>query len=449
MADNTKPRASWSSKFGFILAAAGSAVGLGNIWRFPFVTGENGGAAFLIIYLIAIFLVGYPLTVTEMTLGRKGRKNPVGVFNSLAPGTPWWLIGALGIFTAFVVLSFYSVVAGWSLAYVVKALEGFTPDMKFGDMFQDHTSRILAPTLWHLLFMIITISILSIGIRKGIQRAVEFLMPILIVILVLIVVRAVTLEGAGEGLSFFLLPDFGVVNSQTFLDAIAQAFFTLSLGMGSLITYGSYLSDDDEIPGSAAYVAGVDVALAIIAGLAIFPAVFALGMDPAEGAPLVFVTLPGVFAQMPLGEIFGVLFFILLSIAALTSALSLLEVVVSYLIDEHRWKRTRAALLGGGIIFLTGLPPLLGYSLLEEFSFLGNDVLETYDWFANSIFLPLGGLLTSIFAGHVWGSRNTVKEANKGKALFNMGMVFELLLKYIVPLFIFIVLVAGVIRDIW
>ncbi|MCK8824654.1 sodium-dependent transporter [Fuchsiella alkaliacetigena] len=437
-------RENWTSRLGFILAAAGSAVGLGNIWRFPYVAGTNGGAAFLVLYLIAIVLIGYPVMVTEMTIGRKTQKNPVGAFKSLAPDAPWWLVGALGVFTGFVILSFYSVVGGWSMAYVVKAANGFIAGTDFGEVFVGHISGVGEPLLWHATFMFLTITIIGSGVVKGIQKAVEVLMPILFVLLLILVFRAITLPGAGEGLAFYLTPDFSQITGQTFLEAIGQSFFTLSLGMGAIITYGSYLSDDDNINDNAAYVAGFDTLIAILAGFAIFPAVFALGFSPDAGPGLVFTILPAVFAEMPLGTIFGFLFFLLLTISAITSAISLLEVVVAYVVDEHQWNRKKAAWLAGIIIFIVGIPPLLGYSTLAEVNFLGMDILDTYDWISGNIFLPLGGLLTAVFAGYAWGARETVEEANKVKGAISVGAIYSFLIKYLVPIAIFIVLVTGV-----
>ena len=448
MKNDLNQRENWTTRLGFILAAAGSAVGLGNIWRFPFVTGTNGGAAFLFIYLIAIILIGYPLMVTEMTLGRKTQRNPVGAFKALAPNTPWWLVGALGVLTGFVILSYYSVVAGWSLAYIFKALGGFTSDMAFGDIFVGHITGVGVPIFWHAVFMIITIGVISAGVVKGIQRAVKTLMPILFILLLVLIFRSVTLDGAGEGLRFYLSPDFSEITAQTFMDAIAQAFFTLSLGMGAMITYGSYLSEDENIGDNAAYVVGLDTLIAVLSGLAIFPALFALtDVAPDAGPGLTFITLPAVFAEMPLGSFFGFLFFLLLSIAALTSAISLLEVVVAWAVDEKDMERKRASIIVGIIIFIVGIPPVLGYSTWGDFSFLGFDILDTYDWFANSIFLPLGGLLTAVFAGYVWKAKNLQDEANKKSGVINIGEWYGFLVKIVVPIAIAVVMVVSIVQT--
>jgi len=445
-------REHWTNRLGFILAAAGSAVGLGNIWRFPFVVGMNGGAAFIIIYLITIIIIGYPMMVTEMALGKKTQKNPVGAFKAMAPNSPWWLVGALGVFTGFVILSYYSVVAGWSLAYIFRAIQGFHPGIDFANLFYTTIGvdigdgpNIITPLIWHLVFMGLTVGIIASGVVKGIQRWVRILMPVLLILLLILVVRAVTLPGAGAGLDFYLSPDFGDVTGRTFLDAIAQSFFTLSLGMGAILTYGSYLSKETTIGDNGGWVVGLDTGIAIIAGFAIFPAVFALGFEPAAGPGLTFITLPAVFAELPAGSFFGFLFFVLLSVAALTSAISLLEVVAAWLIDEKGWARSRAAMVMGAVIFVVGIPTSLGYNVLSDVTFLGMDLLDTYDWFANALFLPIGGLLTAIFVGYVWQAKKAQEFANDPPGAIRIGDWYGFLIKYIVPLAIIVVLIFGLI----
>jgi NSS family neurotransmitter:Na+ symporter len=440
-------REHWASRVGFILAAAGSAVGLGNIWRFPYMTGEHGGAAFIVIYLLAVFLLGYPLMVNETILGRASQRDPVGAFKALAPGTPWWLVGALGVFTGFVILSYYVVVAGWSVAYIYKvAIAVCTPGIDNEAVFKSHISSPWEPIIWQAVFMLLCIGIIASGVVKGIQRWSLILMPVLFFILLILIARSVTLPGASEGLSYYLKPDFSEVSGRTFLGAISQAFFSLSLGMGVFITYGSYLKDHDEIPGSTAWIAGLDVLVALMAGFIIFPAVFALGFQPGAGPGLVFITLPAVFAQMPLGIVFGVLFFVLLTIAALTSAISLLEVVTSWLIDEKDWPRKKAAVMMGVVIFIVGIPAALGYSVFSGVTFpgLGTDILDTYDWFSNSIFLPVGGLLAAIFTGYIWGTKRATEEANRGKTALTVGKLWSFLIRYVVPLLIATILMMGI-----
>lgn len=440
-------REQWASRLGFILAAAGSAVGLGNIWRFPYMTGENGGSAFIVIYLCAVFLLGYPLMINETVLGRASHRDPVGAFKVLAPGSPWWLLGALGVFTGFIILSYYVVVAGWSLAYIYKVVIAvYTPGINHETFFKSHITSLWEPIIWSAVFMLLTIGIIAAGVVNGIQRWSLILMPVLFVIMIILIIRSVTLPGASEGLLYYLNPDFSEVSGRTFLAALSQAFFSLSLGMGVFITYGSYLKDHDQIPGSTAWIVGLDTLFALMAGFAIFPAVFALGFQPGSGPGLVFITLPAVFAQMPLGIVFGVLFFVLLAIAALTSAISLLEVVTAWLIDEKGWTRKKASAWMGLVIFIVGIPATLGYSVLSGVSFpgLGTDILDTYDWFANSVFLPVGGLFAAIFTGYVWGAQKGIDEANKGATGFHIGKLWRFLICYVVPILIAGIMIMGI-----
>lgn len=446
MGDSKGNREHWASRAGFILAAAGSAVGLGNIWRFPYMTGENGGAAFIVIYLLAVFLLGYPLMVNETVLGRVSQRDPVGAFKVLAPGSPWWLVGALGVFTGFIILSYYTVVAGWAMAYIYKVVIAVcTPGINHEAVFKSHITGVWEPIIWAAVFMILTIGIIAAGVVDGIQRWSLILMPVLFVIMVILIIRSVTLPGASAGLAYYLNPDFSEVSGRTVLAALSQAFFSLSLGMGVFITYGSYLKDHDEIPISTAWVVSLDTMVALMAGFAIFPAVFALGFQPGAGPGLVFITLPAVFAQMPLGMFFGILFFILLAIAALTSSISLLEVVTAWLIDERGWPRKKAAALMGLIMFIVGLPAALGYNVLSSVSFpaLGTDILDTYDWFANSVFLPVGGFFAAIFTGYIWGTNKAIDEANKGKTSLSIGTLWRFLIRYIVPLLIAGIMMMG------
>lgn len=446
MADGSR-RESWASRLGFILAAAGSAVGLGNIWRFPYIVGRNGGALFILIYLIIVVLIGYPLMVTETAIGRSSKRNPVGAFKALAPNSMWWLAGALGVITGFVILSYYSVVGGWTLSYIFRAAAGGFEGVAHDELFFDHVGQTWAPLIWHIVFMALTIGIIAAGVVKGIQRWVQILWPVMGLLIVLLIIRAVTLEGAGAGISFlFLGAEDASVTGQTFLDAIAQAFFTLSLGMGVFITYGSYLSDRDNVPGAAGSVVGMDTGIAILAGLVIFPAVFALGFDPGDGAGLAFITLPGVFAEMPLGGLFGTLFFLLLAVAAVTSAISLLEVVTAWLIDQKGWTRAKAAVTLGVIIAIVGIPSSLSFGAWSGFEVpnIGN-LFDLFDWIANSIFLPLGGLLTAIFAGWIWSAKSTMDEANKGERGLKIGGWYVVVLKYIIPIAIAVVMVVGIV----
>jgi len=354
-------REHWGTRIGFILATAGSAVGLGNIWKFPYITGQNGGAAFVFIYIACILLIGLPIMVAEILLGRRTQKNPVGAFRALEKPThsfihyhrhypdkehpsmpyfPWFMAGGLGVVNGFIILSFYSVVAGWTLAYIIEAASGtfskFATVESAGAYFGQFASSPISPILYHGLFMMATMGIVIKGIQKGIEHWNKILMPSLFVLLLILLIRGLTLPGASEGVAYFLKPDFGLVTWKTVLAALGQAFFTLSLGMGAIITYGSYLSKKENIPHAATMVILFDTLVALVAGLAIFACVFAMNLSPTAGPGLVFHTIPAVFNQMPGGYIFGILFFVLLFIAALTSSVSILETIVAYFVDEKK-----------------------------------------------------------------------------------------------------------------
>ena len=446
MSLETKQREQWGSRVAFILAAAGSAVGLGNIWRFPYVVGTNGGAAFVIIYLFIIALIGYPMMVTEMAIGQKTKRNAIGAFRDLAPNTPWWVAGALGVLAGFVILSFYSVVAGWTLSYFFKTLSGdLGVGTDFVGTFIGHITSDWAPLLWHFVFMALTLGIIGLGVVKGIEKTVKILMPALFVLLIALVGRALTLPGAGAGVEFLIKPDFSKITAQSILGAVGQAFFTLSLGMGCMITYGSYLDDKENINDNAAWVVGLDTAVALIAGFAIFPAVFALGFDPAAGGGLAFITLPAVFASMPGGTIFGAAFFLLLAVAALTSAISLLEVVVAYYIDEKGWSRQKASLIIGTLIFILGIPASLSMGRWSGFTILGYNFFDFLDFLQESILLPVGGLLTAIFAGYVWSAKKTREHSNINKSAIRLGAWFDALIMYVSPMAVSVVMVTGLV----
>ncbi|MBN2365543.1 MAG: sodium-dependent transporter, partial [Calditrichaeota bacterium] len=353
MSSNTNDRGEWSSKIGFVLAAAGSAIGLGNIWRFPYVTGLNGGAAFVFVYLICIFIIGLPYLYAELVLGRFMQKNPVGAIHSLKPGSAWILVGGLGIVTGLFILSYYAVIAGWTFGYIFKMLIPNT--VTFGEFV---ANPLLVIGLFAF-FVFITVAVVHGGVQGGIEKWSKILMPVLFFLLVVLIIYSNFLPGSGKGLSFYLKPDFSKINGQVILAALGQAFFSLSLGMGLMVTYGSYISKDDNLISSGFYVALADTAIAIMAGLIIFPALFAMGQNPEAGPGLVFNVFPAIFGSMPLGTLVGVIFFILLSIAALTSTISLLEVPTAYLVDEKGLARKISVWLVGGSVFILGLPSLL------------------------------------------------------------------------------------------
>ena len=442
-------RDTWGSKLAFILAAAGSAIGLGNIWGFPTVAGQNGGAAFLVVYLLAVALIGAPVMLAELIIGRKTQRNPVGAFKALAPGSAWVVVGGLGVLTGVVILSFYSVIAGWTLAYVLKAITGtFTADADTATIFSHVAGDALPAIGWHLVFMVITVSVVIGGVRKGIERWTKILMPALFVILVLLVVRAVTLPNAGVGLEFYLKPDFSALSVNMVLAAVGQAFFSLSLGMGAMITYGSYISKKEDLVSSAAWVTGFDTLIAIMAGLIIFPTLFSAGLEPGTGGPgMVFVVLTSLLGSIPPepigGVIFGTLFFTLLAIAALTSSMSLLEVASAWLIDERKFSRKRAAITIGAAAFLLGIPSALANGAvgwLTEVPGVGLDFLTFLFTLFGQYSLVVGALLISVFIAWVWGVREAGVEVRVNDGKFPLGRTWAVLIRYLAPLAIVAIL---------
>jgi NSS family neurotransmitter:Na+ symporter len=393
-------RGTWSGHVGFILAAAGSAVGLGNIWRFPYMAGENGGGAFVLVYLAAVFFVGVPLLVAEVMIGRATARNPVGAFRVLGPGSAWPLVGWLGVAAGFVILSYYGVVAGWALDYALRAVTGGFAEFAGGaagggqaaaaSTFDALTASGGRQVLMQAAFMLVTVVVVSRGIEAGIERANRILMPLLFGFLLVLLAYGLTSPGAAQGLDFMLRPRFSELTAQGVLDALGQAFFSLSIGMGAMITYGSYLERDRSVAGAAVFIAGMDTMVAILAGLVIFPLVFSFGLEPASGPGLVFLTLPPVFASLPASSLLASLFFGLLLFAALTSAVSLLEVVVAFVVDEFTVRRATASWGIGLAIFALGIP-----------SALSGDFLGQLDTIANNWMLPIGGVAIAVFAGWI------------------------------------------------
>jgi NSS family neurotransmitter:Na+ symporter len=382
-------RETWATRTGFILAAVGSAVGLGNVWRFPFAVGQEGGAAFLLVYFLFVVLIGFPAMLVEFTIGRRTERNPVGALAALG-GRTWRYVGLVFVVTGFTILSYYSVIAGWTIRYTIASLTGAyaaDPEAYFG----------VASVGWdavafHALFMIAVLAVIGLGIRSGIELAVKLMVPTIILLGVMLAAYAFTLPGAGEAYAYYLSPDPAVIaaNWQTILPAAAgQAFFTLSLGMGVMITYSSYLAEDRNLAEDGAIIIGFDTGIAFLMGLIVFPFLFSAGVDPGEGGPgTLFISLAAAFAELPAGGILGAIFFGTVAIAALSSAISLMEVPVSYVIDEFDVDRLTATLGIGGAIFVLGIPPALDLIFLDLF-----------DLFADAILLVLGGLLVSIFVG--------------------------------------------------
>lgn len=441
-----QPREKWGSQMGFILAAAGSAVGLGNIWRFPYTAGANGGSAFIIIYLFFVFVIGLSVMTAEFAVGRRTNLAAVGAFQSYSPR--WTFVGILGVLSAFFIMGFYPVVGGWALAYVFKTFTGLmaSPDT-IGSSFGDFIGNAYVPLLWMIAFLALNVAIVAKGISAGIEKASKILMPTLFILLVFIAVRSLTLPNASKGIEFLFKPDFSMVTGETFLAALGQAFFSLSLGMGCMITYGSYLKKDEKLPSNALIVTTMDTAVALLAGIAIFPALFSFGIEPTAGPGLVFVVVPSIFAQMgSIGYVFSAAFFIALTVAALTSSVSLLEVVVSYLIDQKNMKRKQAVYLTSAIMVVTGILSSLSLGMMSGVHLFGVGVFDFFDILTDKIFLAIGGMLLAIFVGWVVKKEDLYDElTNQGTVKFKLFEVWYVCIKYLIPLAVAIVAYFGII----
>jgi len=442
-------REKWGSKIGFILAAAGSAIGLGNIWKFPYIAGENGGAAFIFIYLICIAIIGLPVLIAEVLLGRTTQRNPVGAFKKLSKSKYWVGVGSLGVVAGFLILSYYIVIAGWSLGYIFEAINGAFYEFDQSNTSSIHFNSLVQNVTWNvgftLVFLILTMIFVYSGVQKGIERGSKILMPVLLLLLVISAAKGISLAGSEKGISFLLEPNWNLITPSSVLVALGHAFFTLSLGMGAMLTYGSYLDKRSNIFSSSAQIVFLDTFIALLAGLAIFTAVFATQQDPTAGPGLIFHTLPVVFAKMPGGYIFSILFFFLLTIAALTSAISLLEVVVSYFVDEKGWKRHNAVIAFGGVTFLIGVPSALSFNLLSDFHILGLNFFDLADYLTSNIMLPLGGMLISIFVAWFWGFDKALIELKQGaEDMFSnypfIISAWKIFVKFFAPILIFLVL---------
>ena len=403
----------WSSRWTFILAATGSAVGLGNIWKFPYMAGDNGGGAFVLVYLACICIIGLPIMLGEIMIGRRGRSSPANSMKSLAAeantSSAWTLLGATGALAGLLILSFYSVAAGWAMSYIFNGFQNITAESSsssFNNLLSSPSSLIF----WHSLFIAITVFIVARGILKGLEKWINTLMPILFLIILLLCIYAMQTGAFLEGLRYLFMPDFSKINPQVMLEALGQAFFTLSLGMGAIMAYGAYMPANQNIGKTAVSVAALDTGVALLAGIAIFPIVFANGLAPSEGPGLVFVTLPIAFSAMPLGILFGTLFFVLLSIAALSSSISLIAPGVAWLIESLKIKRKTATILLGFIAWFIGLFSALSFNLLSEFTIFGKNFFDATDFLTNQIMLPLGGIFIAIFVGWIMKKEHVLDE---------------------------------------
>jgi NSS family neurotransmitter:Na+ symporter len=437
-------RINFSSKLAVVAAAAGSAVGLGNIWRFPYELGQYGGAAFLIIYLIFVVILGMPVMLSEFVIGRMGQSDTVGSFKKLAPKGKWWIIGVMGVLTSFLIMGFYSVVAGWTMEYIFQAVSNQFVNKDTATLtqvFVNFSTDTWRPIIWLVLFMVVSAGIIMLGVKDGIEKSTKFLMPLLVVIIIALGIRAVTLPGGTDGLRFLFQPDFSKITSGVVLSAMGQAFFSLSLGMGCMITYGSYISKKNHLSHTVVEVTMMDTLIAVLAAVAIFPAVFSLGINPGYGPELVFITLPNVFANIPGGYFWSILFFILLCVAALTSAISLMEVIVAYLVEEMKLKRLTATIWVSVIIIFFGVLASLSFGIWKEVKIFNLGFFDLFDNITSKIFMPLGGLLISVFTGWFLSKKKIKEElSTHGRFPTRYYNAYIFLIKYITPICILLVL---------
>tara|TARA_B110000438_G_scaffold407_1_gene446 strand:+ start:46 stop:1449 length:1404 start_codon:yes stop_codon:yes gene_type:complete len=438
----------WSSRWTFILAATGSAVGLGNIWKFPYTAGESGGGAFVLIYLACIFLIGIPIMLGEIMIGRRGRSSPANTMSYLAKeaetSQAWTLLGATGALAGLLILSFYSVVAGWAMAYI---FDGFqeTSALAIKDDFKNFQANPLALIFWHSLFIFITVTIVARGILKGLEAWINTLMPMLFVIIILLCIYAMQTGAFIEGLSYLFKPDFSKITSDVILTALGQAFFTLSLGMGAIMAYGAYMPADQNIGKTALTVASLDTGVALLAGIAIFPIVFANGLEPSAGPGLVFETLPIAFANMPLGSLFGTLFFILLSIAALSSSISLIEPGVAWLVESLKTKRSYAAMALGCFAWILGIFSALSFNLIKEFEIYEMTVFNFTDFLTSKIMLPMGGIFIAIFVGWIMKKEDILEELQMREGVIFKSWYF--VVRFIAPIMVSAVILNFLLPD--
>lgn len=432
------------SSMGFIMAAIGSSVGLGNMWKFPYITGEHGGAAFFLLFIICLIIIGLPVLLAELAIGRAGRGSAATSYVKAGGPKAFGKLGLLQVIAPFVILSFYVIIAGWTLHYAVLSFSGqLFQSSDFESQFTAFTGGYM-PLVWQVAAIALTGFVVARGISGGIEKFNKVLIPGLIVLLIVLMIRAVTLPGAGAGVSFFLNPDFSKLSTEAALVALGHAFFSLSLGMGILLTYGAYVDKRQSLGTATIAIGAGDLLYALIAGLIIFPTTASFGIEPDKGPSLVFIALPAAFSAMPLGTFFGGLFFVLLAIAALTSAVSLLEVPVSYAMERWCWGRTKSVFMISLILLLIGLPSVLSFGMVPSLSNMGGKAFfDWMDFITSNILLPVGGLITTIFAGYYW--KGAAEAAGLKAGWFR---VWLFMLRYVAPILVFLVLLhtTGVIE---
>lgn len=439
---HTHPRATLGGKLSAVLVAAGSSVGLGNIWRFPYVAGDNGGGAFLVIYILCVLLLGLPLMLAEFTVGRASHRNAVGAFRTLDP--KWGLLGYIGVLAAFLILGFYLVVSGWTAEYMIHSLTGdlarYSTAAEYERIFSNFIASPWRPLLYTAIVALATHFVIALGVQKGIERSAKILMPLFFVILILLSIHSLLMPGGGEGLRFFFQPDFSKVTPSTLLVAMGQAFFSLSIGIGTMITYASYFKPETNLRHTALNVTILDTLVAVLAGVVIFPAVFSVGIEPSSGPSLVFITLPSIFNGMPLSMVWSTIFFLLLVVAALTSTISLHEVITVYLHEEWHMSRRAAAWATTLSTIVLGAAASLSMGVWSGWTICGMNLFDTLDFVTANIMLPAGALLTCLFVG--WRLDREVLHAqmtNNGALPFRIYRVFILLLRYFCPAILLLV----------
>ncbi len=439
------PREQWRSQTSFVMATIGAAVGLGNIWRFSYVAGENGGATFLVVYLGAILLIGLPLALAEAAIGRHSQYDAVASYRVIARERIWIGAGALGVIGSYLIMCFYLVIAGWALKYFFGAVSGILWRLaarQYGHYFDAFVASPWEPVAWQLAMVILVVAVVARGVRGGIERMARAVTPVLAVIVAGLAIYGVAHQGAGRGLSFLFAPDWTrLLGADLYLAALGQAFFSLSLGMGLYVTYGSYLGREHRLPRAVAAVAAGDTLMSIVAGMAVFPAVFAFGLDPASGPSLVFVTLPQVFLEMPAGRAFGALFFFLLAAAALSASISGIEIPTAYAMRRLSWSRQRSAIVVGATVFVGGVPASLGFGLWADVQWEHRGILESMDYIVSNVILPLGGMLTALFVGWRW-AKPALRETSLEGTIMGVAWIWSL--RAVVPLVILAIFMRAV-----
>ena len=438
----------WSSRMMFILAATGSAVGLGNIWKFPYITGENGGGAFVLVYLLCIAAIGIPIMMSEVMLGRRGRQSPINTMATLAAeaGKPkiWSMLGWFGVIAGFLILSYYSVIAGWALSYVFRTASGMFEGVTADGANSIFTTLVSDPEkllAWHTLFMIATTIVVARGVKNGLEKTISYLMPMLFVLLIILAFYSMSTGYFMQGVSFLFSPDFSKLTAQSVLTAMGHAFFTLSLGMGAIMVYGSYLPQDTSIAKASILIALADTVVALLAGLVIFPIVFANSLEPGAGPGLIFQTLPIAFGQMEAGVLIGTLFFTLLVFAAWTSSISLIEPAVAWLVENHGMNRIYASVSVGVTTWFVGLGSMLSFNVWSDHRLFGLNFFDFLDYLTANIMLPLGGLFIVIFAGWLMKTEASKNELNTTKTGYNVWLILS---RFVAPVAVMVVFLSAI-----